>query len=226
MAKGVRTKWSRTVVDSLLLTPEFHSQLQNVVLEAGASDGGEWRRKHAIARRSQLSSSLSLVLYRASRDGRTPSDFHRLCDGRGPTVTVARVTNKALVGGFTNVAWESYQDHWNFGRYKADSKVRKHLSAMPLNWLIFVVCQAFLFNNRTDAEQVTKFAVKPGKTQNAVYHDCYFGPMFGEGDLHLLSRTDGECYSRASCYEFSGRDLTGIYYTNEFSVDDVEVFAV
>src|SRR2546421_12204947 len=48
------------------------------------------------------------LLLRGSRDGFTPSDFHRLCDNKGPTITVIKVQNTGqLVGGYTPAAWHS-----------------------------------------------------------------------------------------------------------------------
>ena len=48
------------------------------------------------------------LLLRGSRDGFTPSDFHRLCDNKGPTVTIIKVQNTGqLIGGYTPSSWHS-----------------------------------------------------------------------------------------------------------------------
>lgn len=46
------------------------------------------------------------LLYRASRDGRGPIDFHSRCDGKGPTLTLITVEYNCI-GGFTNAKWSS-----------------------------------------------------------------------------------------------------------------------
>jgi hypothetical protein len=45
------------------------------------------------------------LLFRATRDGWTGADFHRLCDNQGATVTVVRSTNGNVFGGFAHVPW-------------------------------------------------------------------------------------------------------------------------
>ena len=44
------------------------------------------------------------LLYRASRDGWTASDFHSCCDNKGPTLTVIRSENY-IFGGYTEQEW-------------------------------------------------------------------------------------------------------------------------
>jgi hypothetical protein len=45
------------------------------------------------------------LLWRASRDGGTPADFHRLCDMRGPTITLVKDTTGCVFSGYTSLAW-------------------------------------------------------------------------------------------------------------------------
>ncbi len=47
------------------------------------------------------------LLYRGSRDGFDPADFHRLCDDKGPTVTVVQTPEGAVFGGFAAASWRS-----------------------------------------------------------------------------------------------------------------------
>ena len=46
------------------------------------------------------------LLYRASVDGKTPFDFHRCCDDKGPTLVVIRI-GPYIFGGFTSKSWQS-----------------------------------------------------------------------------------------------------------------------
>ena len=47
------------------------------------------------------------LLYRASRDGWQSTDFHRLCDKKGPTVVIVKVDNGRLCGGYCSIGWKS-----------------------------------------------------------------------------------------------------------------------
>ena len=57
------------------------------------------------------------LLYRLSRDGSEPTDFHRLCDNKGPTITLFKSDNNRKFGGYLSKNWESK------GGWKADNNV-------------------------------------------------------------------------------------------------------
>ena len=59
--------------------------------------------KEARAFKNAISSSL---LYRASRDGWSASDFHSCCDNKAPTVTVVKSRGSYLFGGYTEEEWQ------------------------------------------------------------------------------------------------------------------------
>jgi hypothetical protein len=48
--------------------------------------------------------------YRASRDGWDATDYHRFCDGKGPTVALIMTTNNVLCGGFLKIPIKSEGD--------------------------------------------------------------------------------------------------------------------
>ena len=56
------------------------------------------------------------LLYRGSTHGFNSADFHGLCDGKGPTLTVIQSNSDNVFGGFTSQSWGiapgfvSYQD--------------------------------------------------------------------------------------------------------------------
>ena len=59
------------------------------------------------------------LCWRASRDGWNSIQFHSLCDGKGPTITIIKV-GKYIFGGFTSVSWckyrhRSYLQGWSDG---------------------------------------------------------------------------------------------------------------
>ena len=94
-----------------------------------------------------------VLIYRGSRDGMTPSDFHNKCDNKNPTIVLYKNTKDSIVGGFTSLAWQ------NSGNYRPDPK-------------------AFIFTliNIHNSEP-TKFNVKNEK--EGVFHSSSCGPTFG-----------------------------------------------
>ena len=66
----------------------------------------KWLRQDRIPTAGKL-------LYRASRDGWALQRFHELCDGKGPTVVVAKSRGGHIFGGYTEKSWAGaggYQD--------------------------------------------------------------------------------------------------------------------
>ena len=57
------------------------------------------------------------LLYRLSRDGSEPKDFHRLCDNKGPTITLFKSDNNRKFGGYLSKNWES------IGNWKTDNNL-------------------------------------------------------------------------------------------------------
>jgi len=47
------------------------------------------------------------LIFRASRDGWSAKDFHRLCDDRGPTLCLVQADGDYMSAGFTSKAWAS-----------------------------------------------------------------------------------------------------------------------
>ena len=54
------------------------------------------------------------LIYNAKRDGWKVEDFHKFCDGQGPTICLFRSSVGNRFGGFTEVPWS------NKGYYKDD----------------------------------------------------------------------------------------------------------
>ena len=52
------------------------------------------------------------LIYRGSKDGwSAEDDFHRLCDGKGPTLTIIKVKETGKIcGGYTSVSWSNPSD--------------------------------------------------------------------------------------------------------------------
>ena len=52
------------------------------------------------------------ICYRASVDGWKAEDFHRKCDGVGPTVTLVKC-GRYVFGGYTDQSWGSLSGSFN-----------------------------------------------------------------------------------------------------------------
>ena len=52
----------------------------------------------------------SKLLFRASDHSYLASQFHKLCDGKGPTVTIIKNNFGNVFGGYTNIPWSSDTD--------------------------------------------------------------------------------------------------------------------
>ena len=60
-----------------------------------------------LAIHSWLPEGTSISLsYRATTDGETPDDFHRSCDGKGPTLVIVQ-SGEYICGGYTSKLWTS-----------------------------------------------------------------------------------------------------------------------
>ena len=52
----------------------------------------------------------TILRYRSSRDGWSPKDFHRMIDGKKPTVSFCRIKeNGQCIGGFSSGDWSSHK---------------------------------------------------------------------------------------------------------------------
>lgn len=45
------------------------------------------------------------LLFSSCIHGKTSTSFHEICDGKSPTLTIARTSDDLVVGGFTSLAW-------------------------------------------------------------------------------------------------------------------------
>ena len=47
------------------------------------------------------------LLYRGSRDGSTPKDFHSRCDNKGPTICLYKNEKNFIFGGYNPISWDN-----------------------------------------------------------------------------------------------------------------------
>ena len=66
----------------------------------------EWILKQVQGKSDQPVPTLTL-LYRGSKDGFRPVDFHNKCDNKGPSLTIIKSKAGKVFGGYTRQHWES-----------------------------------------------------------------------------------------------------------------------
>ncbi len=142
------------------------------------------------------------LLYRGSRDGFAAADFHRLCDGKGPTVAVVQTPQGCVFGGYAAASWNS-TNSW--------------VSAPG----------SFLFTLR-NSRNLPPQRVPLKDPEYAM--GCYagLGPIYGGGyDLRVRSQANANSSSSRLGHSYALPEgctsdlLAGAHY---FTVSEVEVF--
>jgi hypothetical protein len=113
------------------------------------------------------------LLYRGTRDGFGPRQFHRACDHKGNTVVLIETSKKWVLGGYSPCVWESTMD------FAEDTNG-----------------ESFLFSlKRPGGTEAMMFPIKKELKRFAIYACMSFGPTFGRGhDLLVGGRHPKEGY--------------------------------
>ncbi len=115
------------------------------------------------------------MLYRGSDHGWEWEDFHSRCDNKGPTISLFKIKDGDVIGGYSTAQWNSVSN----GRYVGDS------DAMLFN----LSCQRH-FPNKGDGHDIYCFTQK--------------GPFYGRRELVASSPFNGQgnCYSHSGMYAY------------------------
>ena len=142
------------------------------------------------------------LIFKMSKNGYKSEDFHKMCDNKGPSLSLVKTTKNKLFGGFTPLSWNS-QDGYLFD---------------PSN-------QTFIFS----LNLMKKFdIINPKKTSI----ECFktYGIIFGDHDFSLKENMKNGCtYSNSYCNFLSNEnlELTGGKGKNEdFEAEEFEVYKV
>jgi hypothetical protein len=164
------------------------------------------------------------LLWRGSRNGFTPSDFHSRCDGHN-TLTIVRDTIGNIFGCFTPLAWASIV--WN-GKTRAENSITRVDPSLKT----FV----FTLHNPSNTSAM-RFGLKAERQRYVIYSGMKWGPVFGcsDPDLSLWGRMDVDTESHtngfgttfdASAVQERGdlrKFLTGVEH---FTVSEIEVVEI
>ena len=144
------------------------------------------------------------LLYKASKDGDNYNDFYRLCENKGPTITIVLTTEGLKFGGYTSISWSNPNNEGNNTKYYEDKN-------------------AFIFS----LDKKKKFYPKT----NDKYHVCMYsdrGPSFGGGNdlsLHNKCLHNNNSYNRCpETYQTKKYELNG--GKEYFTVQDYEVYSI
>ena len=125
------------------------------------------------------------LIYSGKRDGWKIADFHRLCDGKEPTVVFFKSSKEFAFGGFTSVPWAGGGGKWVEDR------------------------ESFVFS--VDSRELV---FKPTDYECSVYHYSIYGPNFGGFDLGMYDdpmngNDSGYCCINYNTYKDIGCDSEG-----------------
>jgi hypothetical protein len=160
------------------------------------------------------------LLYRSSRDGPTPAAFHRLCDGKGATLTLFRSSSGHTFGGYTEVSWRSGTGTW----------------ASATDAFLFNIVNAY-------GDAPARFPLSSAPHPKATWHHHRFGPTFGDGDLqvcgNMASPTSAfgsaagltyivfpKAYKDEGPHRRGNSTFTDVTDGNDFMPQEIEVWAV
>lgn len=138
------------------------------------------------------------LLYIGSRDGLNGKDFHRMCDNKGPTITLIETTCGKILGGYSNAHWDTY--HSNKAAEKA---------------FLFVLAGA-------DDSLPIRMKLKEAGVPTAIFCVSSHGPAFGSGQDMSVCGLQCRWYVQPSGHSFHPGPLP----SGVFTIKEIEVFHV
>ncbi|XP_060601919.1 interferon-induced protein 44-like [Ruditapes philippinarum] len=131
------------------------------------------------------------LLYAITRDGCVSTTFHQKCDNQGPTVTVLYNPQGSVYGGYVQESWNSSGDWTN------DTS-------------------AFMYQLRFNGnDKRTKFPIKSGNSNHALFCGSSYGPLFGYVNGYDLFTFQNTVYSSGTFFVLNGQMDIGHSYDNQ-----------
>ena len=144
------------------------------------------------------------LLYRATRDGDSASNFHSKCNNKGPTITLFETDKENIFGGYTSKDWTSNNN------YTSDPD-----------------CFIFTLKN-TFGTKPNKFKIK--EDNSSIYNSSNNGPTFGGGhDINTSNKFLNHNHSINFPQSFEdnigmGRSIFTGNDNSQFILKELEVF--
>jgi hypothetical protein len=144
----------------------------------------------------------SKLLYKATRDGWNATAFHRLCDDKGATITIATLQDGRIIGAYSPISWGKTNGYINNS-------------------------QTFLFDS--DKKYTTNESAW-GRGNYAIYQLNTYGPTFGGGHdfLTLASWSPMNLTNNAWTYLNNGKGPLGVNRQsyNSYQLRELEVYSI
>jgi hypothetical protein len=145
----------------------------------------------------------SRLLYKASTNGWSAQNFHKICDNRGPTITIATLKDGRFIGAFSPISWGT---------------VNNQYINNP---------DAFLFDDK--AKYTTNNSLF-GPNQIAIYQSESIGPTFGGGhDFVTLNKFSPKMLGN-NVFTFINNNTgplgVSIRTYNYYELSDLEVYSI
>ena len=136
-----------------------------------------------LGRRAELQ-----LLFNTDVDGFNAAVFHQKCNAKGPTVTVIRLADQTVCGGYTPFQWGTKNNHYN------DEP------------------GTFLFRLKYRSQRPAAYKATPNS--HFVYYHVDYGPMFGAGgnDLRVFNSNAADGVHTPSSYTYPTDPQTGEPY--------------
>ena len=99
----------------------------------------------------------SQLLFRKTRDGSTPEDFHYKCDNKGITIIFIETVKEYIFGGYTELQWDKYSG------YKSDNST-------------------FLFSFNNMEKLTKKILINLFNSYDSIYCSIDKSPWFGNSN--------------------------------------------
>lgn len=128
------------------------------------------------------------IIFHSVTHGCNSAEFHRRCDGKGPTLILVRLRDGLIIGGFTKVAWKSTQSD----TYLHD----------PSAFLFSIVATSNTTILSGGSAPTVQRHCQSGAVHQAVCHTNpqTYGPAYGF-DLYFHQDLRAEIWSSPSSYQ-------------------------
>ncbi|CAG8663899.1 27503_t:CDS:2, partial [Racocetra persica] len=160
------------------------------------------------------------LLLRATRDGFDPTTFHNLCDNKGATIMVSKLSStRQLIGGYNPLYWSPLPEISENSSIASASSPNNNSTSGGSWWK---TSSGFLFSfNDLDFK-----IARVQRPQYAVYYDRKYGPGWGySGDL--IIKDSGSIYNSQKSMTYPEASKFFPYTTSsEYDIDEYEVFQV
>ena len=105
------------------------------------------------------------LIYRATRDGDTCEDFHRMCDDKSPTICIMKTPKGYIFGGYTTVLFNNPENKYLNLKDKnafvfSLNKREKYNTKDVNNSLLFDTNYLIIFGNGSNSIQINNNALK------------------------------------------------------------------